>query len=949
MPSFPSRRGPAPTPEDPRGAFFPPTESPEYQLLAFRDRAINPWSVVRNAHMGRIGQAMWYLLGRQWSEFDYQAAFDGVRGAFLRDISQDDTSTVVRPVTNEVDPAVEAEVIALVKRRWTPKVFPDNPDPRIKAAAQVAHDRLNYRLEQISWREKRHQLGLHFAIGGTGLVYTSWDRSYMELRPVGAPTAVACPACSTKLYSADVPVDLLRAGTQTGPTAHLETARPVAPAEDEADINAATLSYCPTCPTPQPLQPYMPTPEEAQSATDVYGRPLGVDDAAGSTDLQVDLPFEFYPQDGGVRCTPDTLRRWGRRKVRSLEWIEERYPHLVASIQPDSISDLLYGDPLLGMSDVMGSWHASYDTGILDNHNNVDEVVELPSFRFPYGRYLVATKDRVLEDSDLLEPAQVPAGPDTDETETVYVPRVQMSASRYKIRPGEFWGTTIADHIISPQNRLNGLDSQIIETRLRLGPNVMMPADMWPDGGPTIESAGGVGNMIFLNPSIANPSFIKPEVIQGTLMPDGVYIERQAIQADIKRQVGPQDATMGQAPKNVGTTSGLQLLVEQDERSRSLREDELVNSVEKSWSHMLRLEWTLGLQNDDVYRVMGPGKAWKYEQYRGNALRGQTEVTIERGSFVTKSVVQREAAREALADQVLVLDSPLARRRVLEMYGIDTDINSDTTHQVDHAERLWVDFMDKGLVRVQDSIDDPALHYQVLGAYLRTNEGEQIADEAGWEDIGRAIAGWEDEYRNLVMMEAQSIAFYGSRLTQQEAGVAYAKAVASYQQAQDLYTQQSQIAAQAASIPQLAPGIAGTMPPAPPVQPIPPQEPPMPVYDIPLLLQDRIKLVWDGMRQKAGLPVGQQAQAVDGAVTRDPEVYVSFRALHEAYKMAGMMGGMTAGPTPAPGSGATMAPVDKGMPAGGPQPGPTPGNGAVGGGKVPQTAAAGPMAGGGAH
>src|SRR5687768_428122 len=150
--------------------FFPARGASEAELLEYRDYVINPWSVVRNGHMSRIGQAMWYLLGRQWSEFDYSVAFDGVRGAFLRELDIGETGSVVRPVTNEVDPAVEAEVIALVKRRWTPKVFPDNPDPRIKAAAQVAHDRLNYRLEQISWREKRHQLGLHFAIGGTGLV-----------------------------------------------------------------------------------------------------------------------------------------------------------------------------------------------------------------------------------------------------------------------------------------------------------------------------------------------------------------------------------------------------------------------------------------------------------------------------------------------------------------------------------------------------------------------------------------------------------------------------------------------------------------------------------------------------------------------------------------------------------------------------------------------------------
>src|SRR2546425_5949543 len=134
-------------------------------------------------------------------------------------------------------------------------------------------------------------------------------------------------------------------------------------------------------------------------------------------------------------------------------------------------------------------------------------------------------------------------------------------------------------------------------------------------------------------------------------------------------------------------------------------------------------------------------------------LRGQTEVKIERGSFVAKSVIQREAAREALADKVVTIDSPMARRRMAELYGIDTDINEDTNNQVDHAERVWVDFVDKKLIRVQDMIDDPGIHYLVLGTHLRTEEGEKLAEEAGWEDVQRKIAGWEDELRNLITQE----------------------------------------------------------------------------------------------------------------------------------------------------------------------------------------------------
>lgn len=934
---------------DQPGKFFPPIGAPENELLDYRDRVINRWSVYRNRHMGRIGLSMAYVLGRQWSEIDYAAAFDGIRGVVLREMGDEGlNNTIVRPVTNEIDPGVEAEVIALVKRRWTPKVYPQNNDPRIKAAAQVAHDRLNYRLEQLLWREKRHQLGYHFAVTGLGLVYTADQRSYMNLKPIGAPTAVFCEACQTKLYSARVPVDTLRLGTPhpSGlgyqPVTNLDTARDVMPDETQDSISEAELTHCPTCPDRQPLQPYAPTPDEAASGADIFGRPLGIDAPRGQDTVEIDMPQEFYPQNGGLKVAPDTLRRYGRRKIRSLEWVEEYYPHLVHLVEPESASELLYGDPLFGSWEMLSSWSTMLDAGILDNEVNVDEVVEEPSFRHPHGRYLVCTKDVVLEDSALLESAQVPGETPDDPPETLWVRRVMESVSRFKIRPGEIWGTTIADNEISPQNRLNGIDSQVVETRLRMGsPNIHMPFDMWPEEGPTQDDAYGSGMILLTQPSTSQPQ-AKPETFGGIIMPPEVYQERDRVEAGMRRRMGPQDATIGAAPKNVGTTSGLQLLTEQDERSRSLREDELVNSVERAWGHLLEIEWVLHHDDEDVYRVLGPNKTYKYEQYAGQALRGQTEVKIERGTFISRSLVQREAAREALADHVIEIDSPVARRRIAELYGLDTDINEDTTVQVDHAERVWVDFADKGVVRVQDSLDIAPIHYLVLGTHLENEEGEKLATESGWPDIARAIAGWEDELRQLIMLEAQSIAFYGGRLSGQDAEVAFAKANVAYEEQVGLYKQQAAIAQQQQAVdakvrsnPNANPNVI-SMP--PPQTPLPPQPPPPPL-DIPVLMQDRVLLVWMSMLERKGLAqngqlvASQPGQDVEaGLRRRDPIIYVKFRALTEAYKLTmslGAMSPMGPGAVMSPGAGATMAPVDKGGPVGG-------------GGAVPAAAATGP-------
>lgn len=856
----------------------------------------------RNRHMGRIALSFWYHLGRQWAEFDAEAMFDGVRGAILRDA---DVSQVPKPVINEIGEAMEAEMVSLASRKWIPNLVPSSNDPRIKAAAQVAKDQLNYRLEQLEWPLIRRMSALHFAVGGTGLLYSSWDKSYFDLRTVGAPSAVYCSACNLKLYSPEIPISLLNQGINGQPFTNTETIRTIEPEDgEEPDEQLLNLVHCPICQAASPLKPYSPNPKEAAEGNDVFGRPLGVQEPRGGTILEADIPFEFYPQNGGARISPVSMRRWGRRKIRSMEWVEERYPHLVHLVTPDSPAELLYDDPMLGEWSILGRWSALLDVGILDNHCNVDEVVEQPSFRHPQGRYVVATKDLVLEDSNLLEEEEDESG------ETLYVPRVSMAVSRYRLRPLELWGTSGPDSAISLQNRLNGIDSQLIEARERLGtPHLFMPKDMWLDNPIRMVDGWGGGKIFLFEPSISQPQFTKPEIFGGTLFPQDVYLERDRVQNDLRRHLGPSDVKSGMAPKNIGTTSGLQVLLEQDEVSRSLREDEFVGSSEKAWQHLLQLEWVLRI-DEDVYRVLGPDNAWKYEQYTGLALRGQTEVKIERAPFVGKSVVRREAAREALADQLVAPDSPISRRRLLDAYGLsdlDLPVNEEETNQIDQAERQWVDFVDKGIIRVQDSIDDPMIRWKVLGTVLLKEEGQRITEEAGWDEIARAIAGWEQELQQNAILEQQTIAFYGGKLEGPDAKKAYGEAMVAWDQKMDIFQQQQQthqaLSAEA--------GMAGAaLPP-----PMPPPKPPPPIF-LPSLLQDRVLVIWMGMLQKKGIQLEPQPDPSKPLPLEPPKrtrmSYVKFRALVEAYRLS------SAGPmlAPPPNLAGAGAPGPPGPPAG---------------------------------
>ncbi len=885
---------PPPNPPSPPTAYdiatlspwvFPPHGAPQSALLEFRDRIIDPWAQHRRRRMADIALWMSFYLGQQWVDIDPYAAFDGVRGSLLMDSDLGMSDDMPRPVTNEIDLGIEQAVIALVQRKWTGKSVPTSADPAIKAAAQVSTDVMQHRLDVLSWPAKRVQHAFHFALAGTGLLYTGVDRNYTQLRVVSNPGAVWCSACGTKLYSANVPSDVLRAGIDGKPVAFADTAKPV-PFEEQydsevvdmaEDLDLQKLNYCPTCDDKMvPLTPYRPTQHEAENDTDVFGRALGIAEPKDQSCIEVDLPQEWYPQDGGYRHTPDTIRRMGRRKIRDIGWIEERAPHLMDKLEPDSISELLAGDPLLGGVSSMSRWSGLLDRGVLDHHKNVDEVWELPSIRYPRGRWMMALKDEVITEDDLLLPAIV-----EDDTidEDAFVARVSMGIARCKLRPNEIWGTSIAAPAVSPQKRLNGLDAQIIEWRLSHGGSeVWMPEDMWLANPVQIEGSRGGRKVFFYRPSTSMPEVTKPEIAGGMLMPSDVYMERDRTQADIKRRLGPQDPTIGEAPKNVGTTSGIQYLVDRDLATHSLREDELIRSGEAAFGHIMRMEWLLKT-DEESYRVLGPNKAWSYKQYTGAAIRGQVEVKIERGSSIPRSTVQREAAREAIADGLLPIESlsPVVRRELLELYGLDPGLAPDEFYQVDHAQRIWVDFRDKGVIRTQDTLDEPGIHYLVLRGHLRTEEGEQLADSVGWDAINRSVAGWQDDLARMELLNQQTIEFYGGRLNEEDGKLAYGKAIMAHDKSLAIFKKQQQTQQQ---MNPAAAGALGIMPAEPPVPP------PPPVF-LPALLQDRIMLVWSKLLQDAGgvqPPAADVTAALDTAP--DAGTFIQFRALVEAYRLS---------------------------------------------------------------
>jgi len=866
---------------------FPGTEASDNDILEWRDRHFSVWVTYRTRHLSRISRNIYYTIGKQWIELDTEVLQDGGRGYTYRMQQAGDAPVQLpQPVTNIISPAVDVEFATLSKRQWIPKVPALFRDPRLQAAAKVADDVLKDRLKRLNWSDIRDRFILDLIVMGTATLRSYWEETYYQTTWAATAEPVRCQGqCGSILASSSVNEGVHNLVSNGADPAALDLG------EIPDDLGDMTVEQCPRC--GGPLAPTELTENESHGK-DFYARPLGEYIPSGNTGLELVLPFEYYPENGGVGLdsTTNAPRHHGICKVRSLDWVEEHHPELVDKVEPEDTYELFREHPLLGEWDIAGRYDGHLDSGLYDNHVRVYDLIGEPCMRFPKGRFI-----RVIGKSQGLIPVndhliRSVATPDGEQAEVAVQ---QVCSAIWKPRSGEFWGKALPDDLISVQNRINGMDAQTIEARERMGsPNLMVPSDANLQG-PEYRTGYGSGKIFRWDPSPMDPH-AKPEVIGSTLMPSGVYNERAASMEDSTRIIGPADIESGEAPRNITTTSGLQILGEQAERRRSTRERGITSVFQKIWEHQLQLLWTLRVDTD-TYESENPDGTWELKQFDRQALAGQTKVEIERQAYIDKSILMREATREALTDGLYDPTSPLARKKLLENMGLPADINEDTNLQIEHAQRMWVDFVDERKIPVIDtSIDDPAIRYKVIGTFLMQDEGMRLSEEALWPQIIPMIAGWAEYLLQLQQQDQVARMEYGQWTPQEQAEEMYAAAKLRYQEAKesfDMAAEQQQAMGQPMSQP-------------------PPEEPPPPVF-LPRQPEAQVYLVWQQMLEekeeftKLIQETSQTALKDPGEIAEVVDTYMQFRAVFEAYRL------MAPEATPAPGTQGTE-PVEEGQP-----------------------------------
>jgi hypothetical protein len=833
----------------------------ERELCSFRDRWFNFDSMYRSRKCQTAAENINYILGNQWIELDRAVLLDSSRGYVFRDIPGRQGVELPRPMSNYTGSAAEVELAALLRRKLVPSIITTSRDPRDQAAAKQARELLDYRNYVNNWPSKRHLFTFLAIVTGTAIMRSFWDERWTDLTEIASPSAMQCPACNKVISSPLVESRLVEG---------LPGAVPVEADHLEQGMYS-NLTACPACGEPS-LAPYVMSREDAQGV-DTFGRPLKMQVPKGNTAVEVDDIFETYPENSGVGVTPDTCRVWGTVKVRSVEWVEEHYPERCEEVRPEDPYTLMRYHPLLGEWAYLGNYNRNLDSNIYSHHVRVYDIHADPSYKNPAGRSFVLAGDVVLENGTLMREIDTPEG-------KLKVKRVNYAAARYKIRHGEFWGYSLVEDCISPQNRLNGMDAQIIDALELMGsPNILVPESMELSGPEwNVDYGGGKFLRYQLDP--LNPT-VQPRIFPEQIPNIGpMYQQRSLAIQDIRDLAGPQAIEVGADVKNVSTTTGLVFMGEQADRRREPREEEIVAAYEKTWKHQLDLLWVLRAEPDEYWAEREDG--WAKEQFDRMAIRGQTQIRVEKQSYVDKSLYQREAVREAMQEGLYRLDSQLAIKKVLDYRGLPSDINTELNRQVELAERTWADFLDKNLVpQVDTTLDDFRIRFQTIATLMLENDGIERTNQAQWPQLIPVLAGWEEELLRLETVDAKTVAFYGGRIDEQKADEAYVLAMKSYDEQMTAWEAQSKSAEMA---------MGDGMPVDPASMGLPPQPPPMPVF-LPVSKQERVFLVFQMLLKRKG-------------VAQYDQEFLQFRAYIEALQLyakekeMGPMPGMPAPGTP---------------------------------------------------
>jgi len=446
--------------------------------------------------------------------------------------------------------------------------------------------------------------------------------------------------------------------------------------EDAGDV-------CPTCGA-----------QEFGPAVDQNGQPQGVEVPKGKGRTDVLSPFEVGgpPNYGLFEDWPWVVRkRW-----RDRSYYETQMPQLVKKLSfqraPLDLGLQIFRS-LAQTSDfdttAAGSVPAAM--GARGDSEGVEEfeVWAKPSAQYPKG--LVA---RVVGEGEgaslIIDPEQGLPGPlpYTDIEGSPLWPWIKYDFETYG---GRIWASGALDVLVSPQDQVNQLDSNIQLSIQRMA----NPVWLEPKGAEVEKFTGEPGLVVKWNP-LGPGGLGEPKRLEGVSPPAALFTLRDQKMRDAEELVGTFDVVKGDRPLGVEAFSAIQALIE---RSQARFKTPLKSRGQayREWVKLaIELERQFG-PDERVQSIMGPNRSWTFQAFQNAQLQGALSVIVEDGSNMPKTTLGIRAALDQ-ANQMGLIDpvDPDQKMAIMSHFGLASmipslDMDVKSAQQEQDAFEKWLE------------------------------------------------------------------------------------------------------------------------------------------------------------------------------------------------------------------------------------------------------------------
>jgi hypothetical protein len=340
----------------------------------------------------------------------------------------------------------------------------------------------------------------------------------------------------------------------------------------------------------------------------------------------------------------------------------------------------------------------------------VKEVYVKPSKKYPKGRMIIVAGEEL---------AYAGESPVYYQDGRIWHP---FTSWCYNKLPGSAYGLGLAQPLIKIQRRINSIDALLAYNRK----TVAVPVWLIPAGTNIPEGSlvGTPGQNIEYDPGQHGH---RPDKLAGTPLPAQVIEERQMLLSDGEKISLAGDIRSGQNPAGVNTLGQLQILTEQAEVARSKQI--------QSWEKFVEQSEQIDLLNlQSCYLIPDEKKNQKYQKYgkditafdwatfKGEQIRDNSTVRIERGSTVARSKLLRmDMILKLLPTGVLgdVLNDPYRNKQLLEEFGVSKMFPQDDIDVV-YAEKCIEMMLQDQFPPFLDGVHNPDIQLVVLVRFMKS-------------------------------------------------------------------------------------------------------------------------------------------------------------------------------------------------------------------------------------